>query len=914
MIELLRFALSQFCLFLKRFFQFTFKGEEGIMNNFVSMSKCNGVQPRGVVERTLYSRPKLVGALLAKRETLRLLLAPPRYGKKYVALEYASVVFQFKRTFWFDCKSPLFYRDLDNGALFEPLLKGEEQANLVVLADVPVLDQSRIEGFYKAVTALQDLNIEVIISSVPEFGYSVSKGLETCIINSFDMGVGSEEIKNTTYNSDLPDETDKEFKGTLIAPRVWEIGFRNIHLEENNTADSREIKIVKFLIYILVKCEVDDLTEILSSVDVEAVCEHIQQFQPHIYANMQNRTVSTERESLEDILRVFKDFALLNINYFNVDDEELLYTKIADLLFKIGEGKRAIAFCKLFLKPAQVLQWTKNNFERIVSLGHCAETIVMLSDVSAHDIDDVALKMFLEFMLYRFTCQSKKCFEIAESLINIPYVPLNVRVLTMSYLGLFADKKRSFDAVGKLCSLHESSSREIKQCDDISGFFRSRRIVNIAELTEIIYDDMFKALVYLSTTVEQKSHQRNFSRSERIFLQYLISCYFDYFINCSHATCNKQNAMRRIIAKSGNRETASRMIKHLTSFIYKAAEEDSIRNNLSIYTILACRSAREISNFLAKKYKLVISPRLEQTIDKYSSVLYEDSKHASYLVAKEEIKKSSIVHSREVESGYFERNPDTSHSMGPTLHIKLFGSVSFTLGDSCVETNFQRRKKTLLLVALLTVNKGREMSRDEIISNLWNSEAAKRKSNLNNLYTMVSAINKFFSSVCGQKFIKHTRFGYRFEASCVSSDFEFLTQTCKSLYYGEFSVYEWREIIELIRNEFSAPFLKYIDDNDFVIRTREVLKTSLIDALVSAGDKLLFAGEFKGCAEFAKEALKYDLAREDAYQLLITSQSELDQRSAAIQTYFTCKENLNNLLGLDPSNSIKQVYKKVLDM
>ena len=83
------------------------------MTRFIQQSACEGRRPHGVVPDRLRSRPRLLSRLLEDRGALRLVVAPPGFGKATLAFEYASVMFQFEHVFWLRGSSPCFLRDLD---------------------------------------------------------------------------------------------------------------------------------------------------------------------------------------------------------------------------------------------------------------------------------------------------------------------------------------------------------------------------------------------------------------------------------------------------------------------------------------------------------------------------------------------------------------------------------------------------------------------------------------------------------------------------------------------------------------------------------------------------------------------------------------------------------------------------------
>ena len=135
------------------------------MTRFIQQSACEGRRPHGVVPDRLRSRPRLLSRLLEDRGALRLVVAPPGFGKATLAFEYASVMFQFEHVFWLRGSSPCFLRDLDAGVLAEAVLEADEHAALMVVADLPLLTDDRAEAFAEVVERLADANCEVIATT-----------------------------------------------------------------------------------------------------------------------------------------------------------------------------------------------------------------------------------------------------------------------------------------------------------------------------------------------------------------------------------------------------------------------------------------------------------------------------------------------------------------------------------------------------------------------------------------------------------------------------------------------------------------------------------------------------------------------------------------------------------------------------
>ena len=69
----------------------------------------------------------------------------------------------------------------------------------------------------------------------------------------------------------------------------------------------------------------------------------------------------------------------------------------------------------------------------------------------------------------------------------------------------------------------------------------------------------------------------------------------------------------------------------------------------------------------------------------------------------------------------------------------------------------------------------------------------------------------------------------------------------------------------------------------------------------------------RGALWFAREALRRDSSREDAYAAQMQAQIAAGQRAAALETYFACRAYLAEELGIDPSPRIVELYRAVIE-
>jgi DNA-binding SARP family transcriptional activator len=84
--------------------------------------------------------------------------------------------------------------------------------------------------------------------------------------------------------------------------------------------------------------------------------------------------------------------------------------------------------------------------------------------------------------------------------------------------------------------------------------------------------------------------------------------------------------------------------------------------------------------------------------------------------------------------------------------------------------------------------------------------------------------------------------------------------------------------------------------------------------MLSAGELLLENEDAARALKYVRKALDHDPWREDLYQMALRCQIATGQRSAAVETYFACKDKLGEELGLDPSQETSRLYDQVLAM
>ncbi|MRR39389.1 hypothetical protein EG829_33040, partial [bacterium] len=102
--------------------------------------------------------------------------------------------------------------------------------------------------------------------------------------------------------------------------------------------------------------------------------------------------------------------------------------------------------------------------------------------------------------------------------------------------------------------------------------------------------------------------------------------------------------------------------------------------------------------------------------------------------------------------------------------------------------------------------------------------------------------------------------------------------------------------------------------DDWFSSARDRYRRQFGDAILETATMLVASGHPARAAGLARHGIEADSWREDLYQVLLRAQINNGQRSAAIDTYMSCRAKLADELGLDPSSETVLLYEEVLAM
>ncbi|MFU8891000.1 MAG: AfsR/SARP family transcriptional regulator, partial [Anaerosomatales bacterium] len=250
--------------------------------------------------------------------------------------------------------------------------------------------------------------------------------------------------------------------------------------------------------------------------------------------------------------------------------------------------------------------------------------------------------------------------------------------------------------------------------------------------------------------------------------------------------------------------------------------------------------------------------------------------------------------------------------------VRLFGGLEVAVGTRPVSERDWRKRKARLLFAMLVLQQGREVPREQIYDHLWPEMDAARSRN--NFYVIWSSMKGALvpGSSKGEAcpYVEHTGGVCKAVPEHVFSDvaeFDTLVSAARQDINArdtDAAIRSYERLVDLYRGDL-LPGDVY---DDWFSSARDRYRQEFCDAMLSAHRLLTERGDHPGALRMVRRGIGADLWREDLYQAALRSHIASGQRSAAIDTYLSCRSHLADQLGLDPSTETMRLYDQVLAM
>lgn len=860
------------------------------MSDFLTKTSCRGRRPLHIVQRRYCSRPELVTKLLRERNVARFIVAPDGFGKSSVAFEYAETVFHFDHVFWIDAKSPCFLRDLDNACIAQTLLSEDAASFLVVVEDVPLLDSKRVEALLKEIDCILERNCEVLVTCTPSCD-AFHHHHDRVKLTPFDFLLSDDEIDALRTGAERQSQPASLMPTSQrIAALVWGTPSERASFLARlmNEEFPEDLRLLLLVIFLLQKGSVDDLVAFTScgtdSIDLLA--------RRYPYAGIdkhQERFVAADF-SVDEIAVVFSSHLNFLGAHSAFTDGDGLVVRIANVLVRKQSYRRACDTVRLMagrkVRAAWLVQQSLTLADGVCLLPAC-EVYKSLGREKTEERDVVEVgEACRQALLKDYSAACLKAQKVIDDL-RASRPAKAAAALIVACCAKGTKRMESARVAVALTDMLLHDANEGK--DEVNGAYCSLAVGAAVRLA-LEVSCVQAAQTWLSW-YERGARGRVVMQSGTWILERAMSSKKDF---------------------QGTDKSAGVFYRRVACILH----EQLLRcqdTSVGLFDALAGISLeRACEQQLIPM--LVLDPCLLVAIHQIELSLFTQRGAHERDEQKQEIHKDVYrrTHPDMARIEPTSRVLLTSFEPEPLLTVNLFGGLDVYIGDKHVDAALFRRQKVKVLLALLVLNRGREFSRDKLVGLLWpesNLEAARK-----NFYGIWSTLRRALTTPAGTcPYLIRQQRGLRIDASLLISDVAQLDDICNILLFEHADYGGWAQILSQIEEKFSDDILPSENENDAIVGRRLECRDKLVDALLAAASRLVGAGDAQLGLWFARDALAHDRTREDVYITLMKAQLAAGQRTAALETYFSCRRFLVEELGIDPSIETMRLYNSIIE-
>jgi DNA-binding SARP family transcriptional activator len=254
----------------------------------------------------------------------------------------------------------------------------------------------------------------------------------------------------------------------------------------------------------------------------------------------------------------------------------------------------------------------------------------------------------------------------------------------------------------------------------------------------------------------------------------------------------------------------------------------------------------------------------------------------------------------------------------PLCRVRLFGGLSVSVGDRTVPDREWKKRKARMLFAMLVARRGQEIAREQIFDLLWPELPEDRAKN--NFYVAWSAMKAALmgqtASPGGCPYVDNAGGRCRVVPTAVRSDLDEFEEALRAGREAETNNDAAGAIgaYERIAAVYHGDLLESDPYEEWVAVLRDRYRFEFISAMLRLSELLLDRDDPCQALVHVRRAIQTDPQREDLYQMALRCHIAAGQRSAAVETYLSCRTQLAEELGLDPSAETVALYQQILVM
>lgn len=858
------------------------------MSTFLKAAACEGRRPRHLAALRCHLRSDLISRLLHDRQVARFVVAPDGFGKSSLAFGYAETVFSFKHVMWINGKSPCFLRDLDAGILATGARAVDERLGLVVIDDVPPLAYERACALSGQIDDLLEGGCEVLVCCAPSRDTFAELQRDRIKLGATDLLLGDEE-----EDGDDGDGRGGEppVAGLRKGSGLTTLAFLKGIAREELPAE------VMLAMTVMLELREGSLDEVgaFGACGEEALGLLARDY-PFLGIDERTGSFRTPWFEPDEIATAFSGKLDAAAERSHFPTRAGLARAVADALLSRCEGRRACGLVGALCPRAERALWLE---QRCVALAKQA-CLLPASDLARllggnAQTRNLSLEADEAWRFVALGDMAKACRHARRAVASKEESP---QVMGLLVLVRHGTRKERVQAAARLAGWSAAPLPQEGE-DGSRGLRWTRPLAGMSNLASLPVDEARRrwaswrargahpdALTVAALWLFQDARSRAEEPPESRRARPVLAGGSDALLLADAA----EHVAARVKGADARQPDAFASLAVLEWEGLRRAEGlCGAADPLS--DALAANAAREVeASVLSQRHEL------------------ENRRRARNRRRRE----YAATHPDAFLDGRYRPDAGAPAPRAPMLSVKLFGGLEVRMGDVRVDPEKLRRQKVKTLLALLVLNRGRDVSRDRLMDMIWpGAEFDSARKNFYGIWSLLRSALTLPQGGC--PYLIRQQNICRLDGTLLRSDVADFDEACRTLMFGQMDTDGWARLSAEIDERFLGELMPGERSTDAIDRMRSECRVSLVDALVAASRRLVSEGRAQEGLWFARKALRRDGSREDAYTTLMEAQVAAGQRAAALDTYFACRRYLTEELGIDPSLETMALYRSIIE-
>ena len=892
------------------------------METYINNAACRGAVPSALEDCEMKSRRFLVAKLLSARADARLLVAPTGFGKSMLAAQYASLVFSFWHVFWLDCQDLRFLRALNEGTLDQLIHQRDPEAALVIFDDVPALALAQAKAFAECASNLLAAGCEVLACSTPVCAESFAEG------GAWNAVASSKALLVQSSEQDLASTYAKESACAAQEDGCGQSGFITRIPAINWGEDQGAFLLVRG--FALDELPVEDVlaglllfgagsvsATMLPALPVDLAPSFARLARQYPYFAYDDAKGCYETLTCDDALfdRVVMPLCAETISFLEDEDAHTYARCFVDALLATGNSDRACSAALALLTRAEqkriaadrALSWAlsaPDAFERMAEKLVCAcpanDGMLAAAALFARAAGKEAADVTLDVDCLWASCANEQLSLEARCL----YAALALRTQVDSSDGV-AGATDEADAIKAMSGhlLAQAKERGLLASWQVQLLFFAYALAFSGAPDEVGFGELVDAANEGARAVSDggATAQAAARTGEATPTEHEGAGEgADEGVAGEGATvATAPAAALRML-----QEAIRRFAEHPTPA--PSVEAPLAHQSLLAAVIASCWCAQDAAyafdDSLKQEFADALTAALALPGATLPQKLYRNITHALSRLQKPT--KQEKPRNRESTWDY--------HVVPiPHLRVNLWGCFSANIGSRTLDARSFKRKKSIVLLAILASEKGRGFNRDYLVELLWpESPLSCARRNFHAVWSDLRQGLRLDDGSC--PYLIRSAGSYRLDSALVDCDAQEAEHLCRCLRDAACTQDQWDRAFLQLTQHFSGEMLPGAPENECIARYCCAVTEQINDALMAAAQALFDRGDILLALQYAKEVSRRSPEREDACGLIMQSQISLGQSVSALNTFLGCQRFLAEQLGVKPSPAICALYEQAL--